>query len=92
MSNQPKAMSHGSLFYEMSSGLSQTIRHADRDTRDVFCYFLCRRFELYIHHPKAIPSWSTCHVVFERRSLNIKSEPERTSFQPPRLCLFFFFL
>lgn len=71
MSNQPKATSHGSLFYETSSGLSQSIRHADRDIRDVFCYFLCRRFELYIHHPKTIPSWSTCHVVFERRRLEV---------------------
>jgi len=44
MSNQPKAMSHGSLLYEMSSGLSQNIRHADRDIREVFSYFLQRWF------------------------------------------------
>lgn len=64
MNNQPKAMSHGSLFYEMSSGLSKNIRHADRDTREVFYYFLERWFQSWIHHPKTIPAWSTCQVEF----------------------------
>lgn len=64
MGNQPKAMSHGSLFYGMSSRLSQNIRHVDRDIRDVFFYFLCRCFQLQIYHPKTITSWSTCHVKF----------------------------